>query len=68
LNDGITPPPFSTCSFTWANPGWSLSRSGPTWPLAPAALSTWHPPQPDCLKTVSPATAFAPAGIVDGAA
>ena len=30
----------------------SLSRSGPTFPVAPAAFSVWHPPQPLLSKTV----------------
>ena len=31
-----------------------LSRSGPTFPFAPAACSVWQPPQPFCWKTARP--------------
>src|SRR5689334_7963347 len=30
-----------------------VSRSGPTLPVAPAAASVWHAPQPDDLKTAA---------------
>ncbi len=33
----------------------SLSRSGPTFPLAPAAVSVWQAPQPLFLKIAAPA-------------
>jgi hypothetical protein len=38
-NDGIPPPPEATCAATVALEGLSASRSGPTVPEDPAALS-----------------------------
>src|SRR5581483_11687238 len=38
----------------------SLSRSGPTSPVAAAAVSVWHAPQPLFLKTAAPAVAGFP--------
>ena len=40
-----------------------MSRFGPIWPPAFAALSVWHEPQAAVLKTFAPAVAFASAGI-----
>ena len=39
-----------------ARPAGSLSRSGPTFPVAPAAVSVWHAPHALFLKTAAPAT------------
>src|SRR5207248_855894 len=36
----------------------SLSRSGPTVPVVPAALNVWHAPQPCAVKTAFPAPAL----------
>src|SRR5438045_6418135 len=38
----------------------SLSRSGPTFPFVPAAVSVWHAPQPLELNASFPAATFAP--------
>ena len=41
-NAGIAPPPLVDLRRQRSGPGRSWSRSGPTWPLAPAAASTWQ--------------------------
>src|SRR5438445_9517581 len=44
----------------------TLSRSGPTWAVAPASLRVWQPLQPLSVKSLRPAAAtcagLAPAG------
>jgi hypothetical protein len=45
LNAGIPPPPFVTCRWAVAWSGLTVSRLGPTCPLAPASLSVWQPAQ-----------------------
>src|SRR5262249_34279214 len=62
-NGGIPPPPFVTLSWTVAKPGRSWSRFGPTCPLACAAASVWHEPQPAEPNTLAPAETDAFAGI-----
>src|SRR5207247_7180513 len=47
-----TEPCFAFCASAT-----SLSRSGPTWPLAPAGLNVWHPPQPFEANSFFPAAA-----------
>jgi hypothetical protein len=45
LKGGIAPPPTSTWCATTGSGGFSASRSGPTFPVAPAFFSVWHDAQ-----------------------
>src|SRR6185437_13236045 len=46
----------SSGCFAWAAYCCSLSRSGPTLPVVPAAESVWQPPQGWFLNTAAPLT------------
>lgn len=54
LNAGIAPPPLATWASTFAADGLTVSRLGPTRPLAPAAASAWQLAQPAESKTSFP--------------